>query len=350
MIARRAIAILLTGIAFGSTSTGAAPVDGGCKLVKIAEWTLRPGRPWPVADGAVNERDVGVLIDTGAMRTLLTRATAIAFGLARAPAAGIGVIGIGGTSDAETALVRKFKLGEAVRFDWQMLVAGDRPIGDIGIVLGSDFLHNVDVEFDLAHDTIRLFQAKDCRGASLAYWATEGAGQVPLEASDPARAEIVFAVRINGHPLRAKLDSGSFASLIMESSATSLGAATGVVAGGCIGGAGRNSIDTWLAEFETFEIGDEIIRNPRIRFADILKFRNYTFAIGEPDMLLGADFLRAHRVLIAHSQRKMYFTYAGGPVFPAQPGRPCDALRPAPGAEPATPASPQPQVSPAAGT
>jgi hypothetical protein len=31
---------------------------------------------------------------------------------------------------------------------------------------------------------------------------------------------------------------------------------------------------------------------------------------------LGADFLRSHRVLVAHSQRKMYFTYAGGPVFP----------------------------------
>ena len=34
-------------------------------------------------------------------------------------------------------------------------------------------------------------------------------------------------------------------------------------------------------------------------------------------MLLGADFLRAHRVLVSHSQRKMYFTYLGGPVFAA---------------------------------
>jgi len=39
-------------------------------------------------------------------------------------------------------------------------------------------------------------------------------------------------------------------------------------------------------------------------------------------MLLGADFLRAHRVLVSHSQRKMYFTHLGGPVFivPPQPG------------------------------
>ncbi len=33
------------------------------------------------------------------------------------------------------------------------------------------------------------------------------------------------------------------------------------------------------------------------------------------EMLLGVDFLRAHRVFVAHSQRKLYFTYAGGPVF-----------------------------------
>ena len=32
-------------------------------------------------------------------------------------------------------------------------------------------------------------------------------------------------------------------------------------------------------------------------------------------MFLGVDFLRAHRVLVAHSQQRIYFTYGGGPVF-----------------------------------
>jgi hypothetical protein len=32
-------------------------------------------------------------------------------------------------------------------------------------------------------------------------------------------------------------------------------------------------------------------------------------------MLLGVDFLKAHRVFVAHSQRKIYFTYVGGPIF-----------------------------------
>jgi hypothetical protein len=44
---------------------------------------------------------------------------------------------------------------------------------------------------------------------------------------------------------------------------------------------------------------------------------------------MGADFLRAHRVLIARSQRKMYFTYAGGTVFPSEPFKGCN--NPSPG-------------------
>jgi lipoprotein NlpI len=42
------------------------------------------------------------------------------------------------------------------------------------------------------------------------------------------------------------------------------------------------------------------------------------------EMLLGTDFLRSHRVLIARSQHKVYFSYAGGQVFPATPALGCD--------------------------
>ena len=32
-------------------------------------------------------------------------------------------------------------------------------------------------------------------------------------------------------------------------------------------------------------------------------------------VLLGLDFLRAHRVLVSNSQRRIYFTYTGGRVL-----------------------------------
>jgi hypothetical protein len=32
-------------------------------------------------------------------------------------------------------------------------------------------------------------------------------------------------------------------------------------------------------------------------------------------MLIGRDFFISHRILFAESQRRLYFTYVGGPVF-----------------------------------
>jgi hypothetical protein len=56
---------------------------------------------------------------------------------------------------------------------------------------------------------------------------------------------------------------------------------------------------------------------------------------GLPSMLLGVDFLRSHRVLVAHSQRRIYFTHNGGPVFqlsrptaPQSDPRPADSTKP----------------------
>jgi hypothetical protein len=97
----------------------------------------------------------------------------------------------------------------------------------------------------------------------------------------------------------------------------------GVIAGGKGGGLGGQPVDYWTGPFESVVIGNETIKDTNIRFADLWRHATYT-PIGShlpqkveltASMLLGADFLRAHRVLVAHSQRKIYFTYAGGPVF-----------------------------------
>jgi hypothetical protein len=43
-------------------------------------------------------------------------------------------------------------------------------------------------------------------------------------------------------------------------------------------------------------------------------------AFNEPDLIIGADFFLAHRVYIARSQGRIYFTYLGLPVFQEDPG------------------------------
>jgi clan AA aspartic protease (TIGR02281 family) len=309
----------------------AAAETGKCKVARIAEWPLRTGYYRPAFDGAINGQKIGILIDTGADVSLVQRSAATRLGLTRYRARGR-FFGIGGETYAETVHIDEFRIGEGVRKNWQVLVAGEGSFSDdVAVLLGDDFFQQVDLEFDLAHNAVRLYETRDCDGVSLAYWATEPAGEVPIEAGSSIR----LTVAINGKPVRAQLDSGVGYSMLSKADAARLGVtpeSPGVVAAGCVRGLGEKQTDSWFGQFESFAIGNETIRNPRIRFADMWQHVTYTKTgsrlpspvAGLPDLLLGADFLRAHRVLVARSQRKMYFTYAGGTVFPSVPSKSCN--------------------------
>jgi len=328
---------------------GAAAEAGKCKMGRIAEWPLRPVRTeyYPlVIDGAINGQKVGIVLETGGDVSLILRSAAKRLGLTGHGAGR--VFGVGGEIHAEVTHVDEFRIGQAVWKNWRVRVASEGDFGgegdlggDVAVLLGDPFFEQVDVEFDLAHNAVRLYETKDCEGMSLAYWATEPAGEVPIE----ARSGIRFTVEINGKPIRAQLDSGSSTSILTKPDAARLGVtpeSPGIVAGACIRDSEtKRTLDTWIGQFESFAIGSERIRNPRIHFADLWKNMTYTKTgsrlpthfVGRPDMLLGADFLRAHRVLVSRSQRKMYFTYAGGTVFPSKPSKGCNQ----PGNPPADP-------------
>src|SRR5262249_26302325 len=103
-------------------------------------------------------------------------------------------------------------------------------------------------------------------------------------------------------------------------------------------GIGSRSVQTYIATFQSFKIGDEEIRNPRLRFGDIHNM--------DEDMLIGADFFLSHRIFVATNQRKLYATFNGGPVFnltersiPGAGGEPPNGI-------PASADAPQPEVSP----
>jgi clan AA aspartic protease (TIGR02281 family) len=330
-VKRSIFAIAAAAIGFALAGSAAAAEGRKCKVGRIAEWPLRAEYYTPVFDGAINGQKIGILIDTGADISLVQRSAAARLGLTRYQTGGR-VFGIGGETYAETVNIDEFRIGEGVRKNWQVLVAGEGSFsGDVAVLLGDDFFQQVDVEFDLAHNAVRIYETRDCEGVSLAYWATEPAGEVPIEAGERIR----LTVTINGKPVRAQLDSGAGYSMLAKPDAARLGVtpeSTGVVAGGCVRGMGAKQTDSWIGQFESFAIGNERIRNPRIRFADLWQHVTYTETgsrlpqrlAGHPDLLLGADFLRAHRVLVARSQRKMYFTYAGGTVFPGVPSKGCN--------------------------
>jgi hypothetical protein len=312
-------AIGVTTLCGASLATAA-----NCKLARIAEWPVRVENGHILVDGAINGQKIAIMLDTGAANTLLFRPAAERLGLAPRPTKAR-MFGVGGEATVEVAEVGEFRIGDAVRTKWLLPVIGTRFFG-ADMILGEQFFQLVDLEFDLAHDAVRLFQAEDCGGVSLAYWAKEGIGVVemsPLSAGEP---QIVVPVKVNGEPLQALFDSGASASFLDKGEAARLGAtpdSPGVVPAGRVRGGGRLEFDSWIANFNTFTIGNETIRDVALRFSDFRRDAWYTQTgshvptkvMASFSMLLGVDFIRAHRVMVAHSQRKLYFTHTGGPVF-----------------------------------
>jgi predicted aspartyl protease len=314
----------LIGVAIASGLCTAAPSD--CKLQRIAEWPVRVEHNKLIVDGAINGQKIGIVLDTGAERSFILRSAAVRLGLTLRRARGLRLFGIGGETEVQVAHIDEFKIGDATHKNWQVIVAGERDLGgEIALLLGDDFFHGADVEFDLAHGAVRLFQPKDCDGVSLAYWSTGGASQAEIEPVDDIHPHVFLTVQINGQALRALLDSGAATSMLAASDAARVGVTPetpGVVAVGTRTGLGARKIDAWIGPFQSFIIGDETIENPKILFSDLWKDTTYTRTgsilrtqVGLQPMLLGADFLLAHRLLIAHSQRKLYFTYTGSPIF-----------------------------------
>src|SRR4029077_750119 len=110
--------------------------------------------------------------------------------------------------------------------------------------------------------------------------------------------------------IRVTFDTGAYTSMLSLRAASRAGIQTdspSVVDAGYSSGIGRGMVKTYLVTASSFKIGDGAeIQNARLRVAD--------FNL-ETDMLLGSDFFVSHHIFVSNSQRKLYLTYNGGPVF-----------------------------------
>jgi len=328
-------AALLAICVMALAACGAA--SAACQLATIAEWKLRPDHYMPVVDGAINGQKIGILLDTGAFATGISRTAAAKLGLPPAPVTsehgridGLRSFGVEGERRSGAALISELRIGDAVRKDWLARVTPLGHLGgDVALLLGYEFFYQLDVELDLAHDAVRLFQPKDCERAWLAYWSKDALA-VPLESG----ARLQLPVSVNGKSLVAELDTGSASTWLTLEAMAAIGLSeSGMTRAGCFISR-EDGRETWLAALESFAIGEEAIRKPQIRVVDLWrKMSDQDTATlirrnlpGLADVLLGVDFLRSHRVYIAHSQRKFYFSYTGGTVFPVRTRKPCSEL------------------------
>jgi len=292
----------------------AAIAESACRYIEHASLALSYAAQsrTPTVAGQINGKPVNMLLDTGAGRTYITRAEADRQNL-NPERIRQQTQGIGGLSSVFLVKLKEFGIGDARAANLRFPVLEMLEQTGIAALVGADFLMQYDVELDLAKDRVKLFRADGCQEKALAYW-DQHAMSVPMEMMDGSSSPLV-QVNINGVAVTALIDSGASHTFVNLSTARTLGFAAdapGVRSGGKAAGIGNEKKDIWDMRFDSFAIGDEMIRYPRIGVLD----DSDAFLGRKPfQMILGRDFLRAHHVLLAQSQMVMYYSYNGGTVF-----------------------------------
>ena len=296
--------------------TASATAHAGCTLKKFLELPVSVKASQPLAAVKINGGDATMLLDTGAFFSFLSPDAARQFGLPlRHAPFGLRVVGVGGAETPDETTVQDFGIGPATLHRIDFLVAGNRVAGEsFSGILGQNFLRLGDIEFDLANGVARLMRPEHCDKTNLAYWAQNGQSYGVLDIQDTSLQQpaILATANINGVDIRVMIDSGSGTSGLTLRAAARAGLTPqdpGAVPGGVMIGLGRKNVETWIVPVKDFKLDQLEIKNTHLRIEDLDELA------GQADMLLGTDFLLSHRVYISYQQRKMFFTYNGGPVF-----------------------------------
>jgi tetratricopeptide (TPR) repeat protein/predicted aspartyl protease len=302
---------LLAWTALGATAAHAEP----CTIARFPDLQVTMRGLQPMVHVQLNGQDALLIADSGAFFSTLTQAAVEQFHLPYNSFQELYVTGVGGRELARVVRVRKFNLVGIKTFDdIDFVVAGSGFGGQSVGLLGQNVFRIADVEYDLANGVIRLVRPKgDCRHTNLAYWAQAAAkpySVLDIESPTLRQPHTLSVAYLNGVKIRVMLDTGAHLSLLNLATAKRAGitpSSPGVTDGGYSWGLGHKVHKTWITRFSSFKIGDEEIQHAQLRFGDM--------DLTEADMLIGADFFLSHRVYVASSQNRLFFTYNGGPVF-----------------------------------
>jgi tetratricopeptide (TPR) repeat protein len=306
---------LLAPFVLGLIALAGAPSESAasCKLSKLAEFPVTMNGLQPLIHAQINGKDAMFIADSGAFYSMITPGSAAQYNLKLLPAPSYArIIGVGGRMQVSLARVKEFTIAGISIKDLEFMVGGSEVGGSTSVgLLGQNFFRLGDAEYDLAQGVIRLMRAEDCAHTRLAYWVKgdDPHSIMEIERATETSPHTMGVAYLNGAKIRVMFDSGADRSILSARAAARAGlkpGSPGVTEAGFSSGIGSEVEKTYLGTFSSFKIGEEEIRNARLRFGEIEL---------ETDMLLGADFFLSHRIYVASSQGMLYFTYNGGPVF-----------------------------------
>jgi tetratricopeptide (TPR) repeat protein/predicted aspartyl protease len=293
--------------------------------------------PLPVVSTKINGAEARFVLDSGGYFSIISDDAAARYHLqAKSVTSGSFYIrGVGGNERARIATVNSFEFIGIPVPKVRFLVVDQSFGDDYAGFLGQNVLRFSDVEYDLANGIVRFFKPVGCEKQPLAYWAVSTPyTTIDLQPVDSYDDHLRGTAMINGKSLSVIFDTGASRSYVSLEAAARAGItpdSAGATYLGWSGGIGPGYNKVWSATADTFQLGGEKVQHARLLISEL----HSGHRIGEvgdqmPDMLLGEDFFLSHRVYVSYGQRKLYFTYNGGPLFNLNlPDSPANTPKPA---------------------
>jgi hypothetical protein len=164
-------------------------------------------------------------------------------------------------------------------------------------LLGADRLANFDVELDMPHGRLKLWQVAHCAGDFVPWHAAHFA--IPLQRHNPNR--MVAQVGIEGHKVTALVDRGARATMMTRSVAAEVGVLPAMLAkdrSTFTWGVDQDRRQARLHRFDEMQIGNETFHQVNLFVADV--------HLQEAGMVLGADYIRRRRIWLSYATQQMF--------------------------------------------
>lgn len=289
---------------------GTAAAADRCTMVRLPDIPVTMHGLTPLVLAEIDGTKVSLILDSGAGDSTLSLAVASRLNLPLRRANFYMIGSTGAMAVPEIATAQTFAFDRST-FSYVKFIVTPALFNAAAGLLGQNVLQLADVEYDLGNGVVRLIRPLGCGDRPMAYWATsQNVSVVGLQRTSALYPHLLGRARVNGAPIRVMFDTGAPHSTLSLHAAKSVGLAPGspgVLPAGTISGVNGRPEPVWSATFASFDIGGESILHARVLIGHIED--------SEADMILGADFFLAHRIYVANSQHKLYFTYNGGPVF-----------------------------------
>ncbi len=273
-----------------------------CQLIRMASLDMIPGSPQILVKASINGQPVTMMVDTGAYVTVLAESKAKQLGLPVEINPASGIVVYGGIRLTRYTVFAGFTLGHlrAPRLTYPLLPDGFLP-PDVDGTLGADFLANFDLDFDFAGGKLNLFSRDHCEG-KVVYWTNQPVSKIRITRPDPAH--ITIPVMLDGHEVKALVDTGGGGSAVMslETAEDLFDISDDDPRLKHV--PGPNGIKTARQyPFKKLTFGDVVVNNPQIV---LVPDHDADMGPNPPDMIIGISILRQLHMYIAYGEKYMY--------------------------------------------